>query len=186
MDMEIVVNGADTASSREPAAAAYLSLERLIAAHQRSVGRLVQRLLDGHPDAVDITQDVFVVAMEQRGRFRGEAAVETWLCGIAVRLCRRWQRRQTVKRRCLQLLGRQSDHHVASVAGEIDRRDWLRGALSQLRTQDREVLVLRYLELREPSEIAQLLGLRRDAVDQRLSRARQRLALLLEPDREES
>jgi RNA polymerase sigma factor (sigma-70 family) len=45
--------------------------------------------------------------------------------------------------------------------------------------QDREVLVLRYLENRDIPKIAELLGCRRAAVDARLSRARKRLRAVL-------
>jgi RNA polymerase sigma-70 factor (ECF subfamily) len=52
-------------------------------------------------------------------------------------------------------------------------------ALSRLRSDDREVLLLRYALGWPAPRIAEVLGLRSAAVDMRLTRARQRLALVL-------
>jgi RNA polymerase sigma-70 factor (ECF subfamily) len=69
------------------------------------------------------------------------------------------------------------------------RRDELRGqlrrALARLGENDREVLVLRYLEDLSPGEIAAVLGLTEPAVKMRQLRALQRLRELLGDDLEE-
>ncbi len=49
-------------------------------------------------------------------------------------------------------------------------------ALGRLRARDQEIIQLALWEELKPAEIAQVLGISRPAVDQRLYRARQRLA----------
>lgn len=53
-------------------------------------------------------------------------------------------------------------------------------ALDQLRAADREIIQLALWDELPRAEIAATLGIGRDAVDQRLSRAKRRLARLLD------
>jgi RNA polymerase sigma-70 factor (ECF subfamily) len=56
-------------------------------------------------------------------------------------------------------------------------------ALSRLSRTDREIVQLALWEELSPSEIATVLGISRDAVDQRFYRAKKRLARRLDGDR---
>lgn len=58
-------------------------------------------------------------------------------------------------------------------------QDSIRDALSQLRDEDREVLVLRYALGWSSQRIGEQLGVRAASIDMRLTRARQRLAVVL-------
>lgn len=60
---------------------------------------------------------------------------------------------------------------------ELRRR--VRDALGQMKAEDREVLVLRYLEQLDANEIAAIVGVSRDAVNMRHLRALKRLRGLL-------
>jgi RNA polymerase sigma factor (sigma-70 family) len=60
-----------------------------------------------------------------------------------------------------------------------ETRDQVRQSVASLPARDREVIVLRYFEQMEVAEIAQVLGLKRGAVEVRLHRARERLRVLL-------
>ncbi len=60
---------------------------------------------------------------------------------------------------------------------ELRRR--VRDALAQMKAKDREVLVLRYLEQLDASEIAAIVGISKDAVNMRHLRALKRLRGLL-------
>ena len=67
-----------------------------------------------------------------------------------------------------------------SVAALGELREQVGCALSRLRTDDREVLLLRYALGWSSPRIGEVLGLRVAAVDMRLTRARQRLAVVLD------
>src|SRR5262249_48883360 len=60
-----------------------------------------------------------------------------------------------------------------------EMRERVREALGQMREQDREVLVLRYLEQLSPGAIAEILGVSEGAVKTRHTRALLRLQQLL-------
>ena len=56
-------------------------------------------------------------------------------------------------------------------------------AVSRLSRTDQEIILLNLWEELSPGEIATVLGISRDAVDQRYPRAKQRLARELDPKR---
>ena len=53
-------------------------------AHVDRVFRLVFRLAGDRDRAEDYTQETFIRAFAKLGEFRGEAALSTWICSIAV------------------------------------------------------------------------------------------------------
>ena len=147
----------------------------LVGRHHAAVGRLVHRLLAWDGDADDVLQDVFLTAWTRLGRFRGDSALRTWLCGIAVRQCRRSRFRRGRRRETA------ADLDAVAAAGDgdavVDAEDAarVRRAVAALPTKLREVTVLYYLEEMPVADIADLLELRRGTVDVRLHRARLRL-----------
>jgi RNA polymerase sigma factor CnrH len=68
----------------------------------------------------------------------------------------------------------------AAIAAHHELQDQVRAALDGLRPDDREVLVLRYALGWPSNRIAEILELSTTAVDMRLSRARKRLADILQ------
>jgi len=68
----------------------------------------------------------------------------------------------------------------AGVAVRDELRQQVGQALSQLRNDDREILLLRYALGWSSPRIGEVLGLQVAAVDMRLTRARQRLAVVLD------
>jgi RNA polymerase sigma-70 factor (ECF subfamily) len=152
--------------------------------HEPALRRLVHRLL-GWPktstDVDDIVQEVLLAAWRHRRRFRGDSQWSTWLLRIGINATRNHQRRRALWRR---LFGRQPAAAVepATAAPEPDldaRLAPVRAAMAELRHADRELLVLHYLEQRPVERIVEDLGISRNAVDVRLSRARGRLRALL-------
>ena len=71
-----------------------------------------------------------------------------------------------------------------AIAAEAESR--MLCALGRLKPQDREILVLRYMEQLDVDEIANVLGISRTAVTSRHLRALQRLRLLLGDESGES
>ena len=58
---------------------------RLVGRHQQAVRGFLRRTLGDWSDADDLAQDTFVAAWAALGRYKGEASVRSWLCGIAWR-----------------------------------------------------------------------------------------------------
>jgi len=161
------------------ARAAPPAFEALVAAERDRIARLVFRLLGWSSDAEDVVQEVFLAALRNLRRFRGESAVSTWLVRIAINKCRSQTRSLRVRIRALADAARRV--RGRSVAGPDERAmrleviERVRRAIRALPARDREAIVLRYLEGLTPEETASVLGIRRAAADVRLHRARRRL-----------
>jgi RNA polymerase sigma-70 factor, ECF subfamily len=173
----------ETPADAGPAAAP--TFEAAVRAHEDRVRRLARRLVGWPDDVEDVVQDVFLIVLRKRDGFRGDAAFATWLTAVTVNACRSWRRGLRSR---LALIGRlwtrRMETHAPPddplVRGETSER--VRRALRRLNKPDREVIVLRHLEELSIAEIAESLGLKPNAVEVRLHRARRRLKTLLEED----
>lgn len=128
--------------------------------------------------ALDAVQEAFVRWREQDASRIDEPA------GWLLRVASNWMTDQLRRNRptlpyheAPEVAKSESDPAVAAVRDEMHQQ--VRSALSGLRLEDREVLVLRYSLDWSSGRIAEGLGLTVQAVDMRLSRARRRLADLL-------
>ena len=149
------------------------------------VARLVGRLLGWRRDVDDLVQDVFVSALSAWPRFRGDCTARTWLTRIAVNKCRSHMRRRWLRDRLFaawQARREPADADVANVADNVETTEQVGRAVGRLRQRDREVIVLHYLEQLSVIDIAGALKISHNAVEVRLSRARQRLKEILKSD----
>ena len=78
------------------------AFDELVRRHQGRLARLAWRLLGWDAQADDVVQDVFLAALKNAHRFRGQGSVGNWLAAIAVRKCRSLQRRAAVRQRFLR------------------------------------------------------------------------------------
>ena len=129
--------------------------------------------------AHDAVQEAFTRLQEQNGApIRDKRA---WLLQVGRNWLRDVARRQRVAARSVEsldyLTGTQQDPSSILEQDELHAR--VREALSRLRTEDREVLVLRYALDWSSHQIGTALNISSAAVDMRLSRARRRLAEVL-------
>ena len=152
----------------------------LVNQHGQRVQQFCGRMTNWHADAADLAQDVFVIAIEQQAAFRCESKVETWLLGIAVRLCRRWTRRQALRKRIFGWLSLERSDVGPDTTTDFETTDQILTGLQSLSSKYREILVLRYMENRDIEDVAAIVQISRQAADQRLTRARQQLATWLE------
>jgi RNA polymerase sigma factor (sigma-70 family) len=175
----------DAAGQTPPAetAARAVSFERLVADEQAYVVRLVHRLLGYRGDVDDLVQDVFVAALSGWSKFRGESSARTWITQIALNRCRLYHRRRLLGRGLIEKLRErmlsQVVQHSRTASESNESHEVVRNSLGKLWPRDREVLVLYYLQELSVAEIATLTGTSHNAVEVRLSRARQRLKTVL-------
>ena len=163
------------------------AFEAVVVAHERRVFAFLGRMGFDAATAEDLAQDTFVRVWRHRDRFdpaRGSLAA--WVFGIA-RNVALTERRRAGRRPS----GRADDGALERLASPDDapasveraeRRERLRLALAALPDADRTAIALSYVDGLSASEAAALLGCRADAYRARLSRARRRLADLLETD----
>ena len=162
----------------EPAA-----FDELVVAQQDRISRLVYRLLAWSNEAEDVTQEVFLAALKNMKKFRGQSRLSTWLTQIAVNKCRSHRRKLRVRLGFLvnpaKLAKRQSEPPPQTALMDRETFGRVRQAVWTLPWRYREVVVLRYLEQVPTVEVARVLGITRAAVETRLHRARARLKEVL-------
>jgi len=159
------------------------AFDQLVLAHQERVVRLVYRLL-GRPEEVDdVVQEVFLSVLVNLKRFRGECRFSTWLTRIVLNKCRshgRWRLRRLrlllwgARNKALPAAEPESEGDPSAPAAEDVRR-----TVEQLSAKYREPVVLRYFEDLSIPEIGEALGISANAVEVRLTRARQKLKRML-------
>lgn len=155
---------------------------RLVAQHHERVARLAYRLLGWRGDIEDLVQDVFVSVLKHLPSFRGESRFTTWLYRITVNECRRMRRKQLLRLtfRIGDFLAARGEAGCEGHASErANVAHGVQAAVRELPRRYREVVVLHYLEGLPAAEIGRILGLRSNAVDVRLNRARSRLRTAL-------
>jgi RNA polymerase sigma-70 factor (ECF subfamily) len=132
--------------------------------------------------AETLTQECFLKAHRNWGRFRGDSSAMTWLMRIAINLQKdHWRNRRMQFWRHTQsnsvdlddasewLPSGESSAEKQLLAREQVKRVW--ESVKGLSERQRTVFLLRYVEERELSEIAQATGLSEGTVKAHLSRA---------------
>jgi len=171
-----------------------LKFDDIIDLYEKRVFNLIYRLIGDYDEAADLTQDTFVAAYRAYGRFRNECSVYTWLCRIAVNLCKN-RFRERDRRRTYEdtasLDSADEDWFVAVPASDEagpdksleqkELRERITEAVMSLPEDYRIVAVLRDLQGLSYQEIAEAAELSLDNVKVRLSRARGMLRRKLAP-----
>ncbi|HYR27792.1 MAG TPA: sigma-70 family RNA polymerase sigma factor [Thermoanaerobaculia bacterium] len=153
----------------------------LVERFQRKIYRVAYAVVRDESEADTITQDVFVQAYTNLGKFEGRAGLETWLTRIAINRSRDSLRR----RKFVSLFVRRADDDESETMIEPvdDRPDPERQVMSgQLRVaiqraekslsaQQKTIFRLRHYENLSLEEIADHLGLRAGTVRAHLFRA---------------
>jgi RNA polymerase sigma factor (sigma-70 family) len=166
------------------------ALDTLIGRHQEGIFRFIFRHISNEADALELTQDAFVRAYLNIGKFRPRAKFVTWLYHIALNLCRDRARSQ-VYRYCSQTISMDvpveenvgQKHLISNQRGPdktAEDREKLRAldkAISDLPQELKSPFILTALEGLSQIETGQLLGISPKAVETKVYRARK---LLLE------
>jgi len=153
------------------------AFEAIVRQYTADVATLANRLLGWPGDVEDVTQDIFLAAFLGLKKFRCECSLKSWLFTITINKCRtnRYKRRLRL-RRFLQKVDKVS---VSSAREEkdmdADEFRHVRRAVAALSAKYREPVVLRYLQELGTDEISRILGISKNTLNVRLSRARKRL-----------
>jgi len=118
-------------------------------------------------EADDILQETFIALADALPFFRGDSSLFTFACAIAHRKVLSFIRINARRARLLRAAPINEDPNPHNVGAD---REFSR-ALAELRPENREVLLLKYVEEVGVSEIARILRLSEHAVESRLARA---------------
>ena len=161
----------------------------LVERHQTLLYNLCLRTLGSPQAAEDATQEAFISAYRSLGRFRG-GAFRAWLLRIAVNACYDELRR----RRARPALSLDRPAHgeqeqppeppspaptLQEHAERMELARAIQAALARLPEDQRVAVVLCDVQGMDYAEIAEVMGVSLGTVKSRISRARQRLRVLL-------
>jgi RNA polymerase sigma-70 factor, ECF subfamily len=139
-------------------------------------GYFCRRLTDP-ARAEELAQETFVAVFESASRYEPRALFRTYLYSIAFNLL------SGERRKLHNHPSEPLDELKIPAAGlNPDSGLWVKRAIAQLDTSDREILLLREYEQFSYAEIADLLSLPLNTVRSRLFRARLELRRLLMPE----
>ncbi len=171
------------------------AFETLVERHQQAVYRILYRLLKNKQEAEDIAQETFLRCYRHLEKFDQDRPFAPWLYRIATN--------QALS--CLQRLSRRrfvswDDQVSEAQAGDLEQQyilasgdgpgqstdpeaAWERKEVSQeifkalqsLKPSDRMIVILRYCEELSYEEIAYIMQTRRNSIEVRLFRAKQKL-----------
>jgi RNA polymerase sigma-70 factor, ECF subfamily len=155
----------------------------LYARNARTIAHFLRRL-GVAPDALDdALQEVFLQAFRSLDKFRGEAAVRTWLYRLAVTQARRSREKARFARRVRQLLAWELSGEPAwSSDPTAESERLLQSALSRLTALEREAFVLYELEGQSGAELAAIFGCPEATVYRRLHDARKKFQSFVESE----
>jgi len=162
-----------------PSADADSPLESLYRDQARELWALFYAYCGNAERAQDAVHESFLKLQQQTEEIRDHRA---WLIQVG----RNWLRDQA-RRKVNSVIKTESldlnpgkDHEPIKALFDHEQREQIRAALRKLKEADREVLILRYALNWSSQRIGETLVTSAAAVDMRLTRARQRLAIELE------
>ena len=168
-----------------------VAFRTLVARYQDRIYRTVLSLLRSPEEAEDVAQEVFVEVYQTIGRFRGDAALSTWLYRLATSRALKNRQKARAKKRFAyftSLLGFDNAvlhevpdhaHPLALLEGQQQLR-LLLDRVARLPNQQQVAFTLRHEQELSYEEIADILNTTVPAVESLLFRARQTLRKYLQ------
>ena len=155
------------------------AFDRIVKEHSADITVLANRLLGWPGDVEDVVQDVFLAAYLGLKKFRCECSLKTWLFTITINKCRSYRYKRILRLRLFSQAAakaslRRPDAKLKIPTGG-ETFDRVRRAVAALPAKYREPVVLRYLQELPTDEISRIIGISKNALQVRLTRARRRL-----------
>ncbi len=162
----------------------------LMERHREPIFRFIQGYVGNEAEAVDLTQETFVRAYFNIGRFKPVAKFSTWLYSIALNLCRDHAKSRRTKNAAVTDSLTPADTEIernlpsggrspAEAAESGEKMRALEHALAQLPHDLRAALVMTVMEQHSHQECAALLETTPKTIETRVYRARRLLVELM-------
>ena len=175
----------DLSLARQAAAGNDNAFSVLVDRYSRLIYNVALRSVSSPEDAADISQETFLKAWRSIGSFRGECALSTWLCRIAINCCRD-HARSSKRHRVLSLTVHDDEEEskvldipdtdvTAMPEEELTRQTEIaavRQAIDALPEDQKMIITMRDITGLSYAEIAETLGLEMGTVKSRINRAR--------------
>jgi len=155
-----------------------LALDRLLRELQPDIRRYARHQCHRGTAIEDVVQEALIVVYRRVGNVRDAAALSGWLFRVVARMC--MLPALALMRGAEALTDRHEAEYFARMPQDALRLDLVRG-LESLPDLYREVILLRDMEQLTITEVAQRLGITREAAKSRIHRGRTLLREYLRP-----
>ena len=163
-----------------------MAIPRLLDRHGGQIYGLALRICGGREEAEDLVQETFLNAFRKWGAFEGRAEPSTWLYTIAVRACRRMQRKRSGEPRriasldellpagetAVPALPAADDEGPLAAQLRREAREAVEHALPRVPLPFRIPLVLKDVAEFSVPEVARVLGIKEATAKTRIHRGR--------------
>jgi RNA polymerase sigma-70 factor, ECF subfamily len=169
-----------------------ISFEEILRRDEARIFRLVYGLVGHVQDAEELTQEVFIKVYQKMDTFDEHSEILFWICRIARNHSLNFLKRRALVRFISMdwlVSTEKRDFPDTSALDRIqtdmelkEKQDRLAVALSQLRFEQRELIVLADIHEMPYLELSRFLKIPMGTLKSRLSRAKQALKLILEQE----
>lgn len=150
-----------------------LNDEAIIKNYSKTVYKIAYSIVQDKNDADDIFQTVFLKYIRKHPRFNNESHEKAWFIRVTV---------NTAKSYVSQAWYKNTQALDEQIIYAQDEKPDLEFALKQLNPRDRAIIYLFYYEGYKTEEIAKIMKMTSAAVRTALSRARNKLKVILEKE----
>ncbi|MGK7391996.1 MAG: RNA polymerase sigma factor [Candidatus Cyclobacteriaceae bacterium M2_1C_046] len=148
----------------------------LVNKHKSYAYTIALKVVEIEEEAEEVAQDAFIKAYQNLNKFNREAKFSTWLYRIVFNTAISYKRKGKIKKESIEIVKytHAADENVSSE--HQDRKIFIARALEKLPPADKTVITLFYLKELSLDEIADITGMKSNAVKVKLHRARKKLA----------
>ena len=156
------------------------AFEHIVKKYEKKVYNLALRYLKNRDDALDLSQEVFIRVYNNLAQFRGDSQFSTWIYRVTYNKCVDMLRKtQKLRRNVVMSTDDENFFETrdcrASIEEDYEGRETLvtvMKIIDTLPSEQRDVVILRYIKDLSYSQIADVLEIAEGTVKSRLNRAR--------------
>ena len=164
-----------------------MAFEELVKRYQQKVFYLCKRYLSTESEAEDATQEVFMKIFHALPRFDQRSTFTTWLFSVAINHCKTLLSKRQLHNERYEYGNdlAQDDFFDDSdsqeqVLTDIDEKKCIQEAMDKMKTEERDMISLRFSSELGLEEIAQVLGKKLSATKMGFYRALEKFKILYE------
>lgn len=151
----------------------------LVNKHKSYAYTIALKIVEVEEEAEEVAQDAFIKAFQNLNKFNREAKFSTWLYRIVFNTAISYKRKSKIKQENIEVIKYTHLTDEEDGTEQQDREKFLKQALDKMPAADKTVITLFYLKELRLDEIADIMGMKSNAVKVKLHRARKNLAEML-------
>ncbi len=167
------------------------AFESFVENYQKEIYNIALRMSGNEEDAMDITQEVFLKIFRKIDTFLGNSKLSTWIYRITINYSKDYI--STRSRHSHISMDKSLETEDGTITQEYESKEknpmeiieqnhdqqLLVGAINKLEKDQREIIILRYINELSYQEISDILEIPEGTIKSRLNRARNKLAEIL-------